>query len=65
MFKYRYKNKKSNICLFVYMALLLVVFLSVGYSAFTNDLHIDDIVANVKPKTDIRIKMDIRIKNRH
>lgn len=47
-------NKKRNI----YICLLIcffVIFLSIGYSSYQNNLNIDNVIANVKIDKDIRI----------
>ena len=47
------KDNKVRICYF--LSLLFIMLLSVGYSAFNVSLNVEDIVAYVRVKKDIRI----------
>lgn len=51
-----FNNKKIKLYkLIPYMIVLLVLFLSIGYSTFSSNLNISGIAINVRPRVDIRI----------
>ena len=55
MFKNIGFNKLKSSVIISYAILIFVIFLSIGFSAFSNQLNIKDIIASVRVNADIRI----------
>ena len=55
MFKKIGLNKIKSSVIISYSILIFVIFLSIGFSAFSNKLKIKDINASVRVKSDVRV----------
>ena len=55
MFKNIGFNKLKSSVIISYAILIFVIFLSIGFSAFSNQLNVKDISASVRVNADIRI----------